>query len=127
MAAGARFQGSSANGSIIMGPDGMPLTAEEREFLEENFGRLDSCGTDTADDPSPEMMADYEEFLAEQQRHEAQAAAGASYSSATRNNTNAAIVTAGGDAKTPEPEQPLAKDEKAQEDGEGTTEKKKDV
>jgi hypothetical protein len=42
----------------------MPLSAEERAFLEENFGRLDSSGTDTVDDP--EMLADYELFLAEQ-------------------------------------------------------------
>uniref|UniRef100_A0A914X313 MIF4G domain-containing protein n=1 Tax=Plectus sambesii TaxID=2011161 RepID=A0A914X313_9BILA len=51
------------SGPLFLGPDGMPLTDEERAFLEENFGRLDSSVSDGDD---PDMLADYEEFLATQ-------------------------------------------------------------
>lgn len=50
---------------LYCGPDGLPLTQEERAFLEENLGRLDSSTTESNEDL--EIQNAYAEFLASQQ------------------------------------------------------------
>lgn len=50
---------STSSSALICGPDGLPLSEEERAFLEENFGKLDSGPVDENDTGD-----EYEDFLA---------------------------------------------------------------
>lgn len=50
----------SCSSSFIIGPDGQPLTDEERAFLEENFGKLEA--NDAAMD-NDDVSDEYDEFL----------------------------------------------------------------
>uniref|UniRef100_A0A8R1XPE0 MIF4G domain-containing protein n=1 Tax=Onchocerca volvulus TaxID=6282 RepID=A0A8R1XPE0_ONCVO len=50
----------SCSSSFIIGPDGQPLTEEERAFLEENFRKLDNNDTILDND---DVSDEYDEFL----------------------------------------------------------------
>ncbi|VDM45413.1 unnamed protein product [Toxocara canis] len=52
---------SSSSGGLFFGPDGQPLSEEERAFLEENLGRLDN--NDAVNDDNDLSGDEYEEFL----------------------------------------------------------------
>uniref|UniRef100_A0A183D2R1 DUF2052 domain-containing protein n=1 Tax=Gongylonema pulchrum TaxID=637853 RepID=A0A183D2R1_9BILA len=50
----------SCSSSFIIGPDGQPLTDEERAFLEENFGKLEANDATLDND---DLSDEYDEFL----------------------------------------------------------------
>lgn len=50
----------SCSSSFIIGPDGQPLTEEERAFLEESFRKLDNNDTILDND---DVSDEYDEFL----------------------------------------------------------------
>lgn len=52
---------SSSSGGMFFGPDGQPLSEEERAFLEENCGGLDACDAIADDNDVP--GDEYDEFL----------------------------------------------------------------